>query len=90
MGRIRSACTVHRILPNNDGNDSLLLVRIKLNTRYGAFINRDLENNFAAKMYQLDYEHRRNRLTHNMIMEHFEQHTEICEDILDDVKNRGY
>ena len=40
-------------------------------------------------MYQLDFENKRNRLTHNMIMEHFEQHTEMCEDILSDIKVRG-
>ena len=57
--------------------------------RYGAFINRDLEINFAAKMYQLDFENKRNRLTHNLIMEHFEQHTEIGEEILDQVRTRG-
>ena len=45
--------------------------------------------NFAAKMYQLDYEHKRNRLTHNMIMEHFETHVEIADEILTQVKEKG-
>ena len=57
---------------------------------YGGFINRDLEGNFAAKMYQLDYENSRNRLTHNLIMEHFEMHTEKVVEILDGVKNDGF
>ncbi len=57
---------------------------------YGSFMNRDLEQNFAAKMYQLDYEQKRNRLTHNLIMEHFETHVEKVMDILDDVKYNGF
>ena len=57
---------------------------------HGCFLNRDLEQNFAAKMYQLDYEHRRNRLTHNLIMEHFETHVEQVQDILDEIKHTGF
>jgi hypothetical protein len=57
---------------------------------YGSCINRQLEQTFAAKMYLLDYENKRNRLTHDMIMEHFEMHVEKMQDILDDVKNRGF
>ena len=57
---------------------------------YGSFINRELEQNYAAKMYQLDYENRRNRLTHNLIMEHFESHVEKVQDILDQVKAEGF
>jgi hypothetical protein len=57
---------------------------------YGTFINRELEQNFAAKMYQLDYENKRNRLTHNMIMEHFETHVEKVQEILDEVKIDGF
>lgn len=57
---------------------------------YGSFLNRDLEQNFAAKMYTLEYESRRNRLTHNMIMEHFETHVEQVQDILDKVKEEGF
>jgi hypothetical protein len=56
---------------------------------YGAFLNRDLEQNFAAKMYQLDYENKRYRLTHNMIMEHFEMHVEKVQDIYQEVKVLG-
>jgi hypothetical protein len=57
---------------------------------YGSFVNRELEQNFAAKMYQLDFENRRNRLTHNLIMEHFETHVEKIQDLLDDVRDNGF
>ena len=57
---------------------------------YGSFINRALEQNWAAKMYQLEFESRRNRITHNMIMEHFESHVEKIQDILDEVKAEGF
>lgn len=57
---------------------------------HGTFINRDLEQSFAAKMYQLDYENKRNRLTHNLIMEHFEIHTEQVMDLLDEIKKNGF
>jgi hypothetical protein len=57
---------------------------------HGAFLNRDIEQNFAAKMYQLDYEQKRNRLTHNLIMEHFETHVESVNDILDSISVKGF
>jgi len=57
---------------------------------HGAFMNRGLEQNFAAKMYMLDYEAKRNRLTHNLIMEHFETHVEKAQDILDEVAETGF
>jgi hypothetical protein len=57
---------------------------------YGSFVNRGLEQIYAAKMYQLDYENRRNRLVHNMVMEHFETHVEKVQDLLDEVKKEGF
>jgi hypothetical protein len=57
---------------------------------YGAGANRNIEQNYAAKMYALDYENRRNRLTHNMIMEHFEMHVEKVQDIFDQIKEEGF
>lgn len=57
---------------------------------HGAFLNRNIEQNFAAKMYQLDYEQKRNRLTHNLIMEHFETHVEKVQDILDEIEGKGF
>ena len=56
---------------------------------YGSFINRALEQNWAAKMYQLEFESRRNRITHNMIMEHFESHVEKIQDILGKLNRKG-
>jgi hypothetical protein len=57
---------------------------------YGSFLNREIEQNWAAKMYQLDFEGRRNRLTHNMIMEHFESHVEKVQAIFDEVQHEGF
>jgi hypothetical protein len=57
---------------------------------YGASANRNIEQNYAAKMYALDYENRRNRMTHNMIMEHFEIHVEKVQDLLDQIKENGF
>jgi len=57
---------------------------------YGSCLNRELEQTFAAKMYLLDYENKRNRLTHDMIMEHFEMHVEKVQDILDEVMEKGF
>lgn len=57
---------------------------------YGSCLNRELEQTFAAKMYLLDYENKRNRLTHDMIMEHFEMHIEKVQDIFDEVKEKGF
>ena len=41
-------------------------------------------------MYQLDFENRRNRLTHNMIFERFETHVEIGMDIIDELREKGF
>ena len=57
---------------------------------FGASANRNIEQNFAAKMYSLDYESRRNRLTHNMILDLFEMHVEKVQDILDEVREHGF
>ena len=57
---------------------------------YGSFINRTLEQNWASKMYQLEYESKRLRLTHNLIMEHFETHVEKVQELMDDVKKQGF
>lgn len=57
---------------------------------YGSSLNRSLEQTFAAKMYLLDYENKRNRLTHDMIMEHFEMHVEKVQDVFDEVSAKGF
>lgn len=57
---------------------------------YGSFINREIEQNFAFKMYHLEYEQKRLRLTHNLIMENFEMHVEEAQKILEDIKENGF
>lgn len=57
---------------------------------HNCFASRDIELNFASKMYEVEYHHKRARLTHNLIMEHFETHVEQAQDILDDVTNKGF
>ena len=49
---------------------------------YGIYINRCKEQHQAAFFYNWHFTEKRNRLTHNMIMEHFEVHTEQVEDLL--------
>ena len=56
----------------------------------GCWLNRDLESNMASKMYALDYETRRNRLTYSMIFEHFEKHTEQVQDMIDEMNLVGF
>ena len=40
-------------------------------------------------MYNWEYFDKRNRLTHNMIMEHFEVHKEQLEDLVVEVNKKG-
>ena len=40
-------------------------------------------------MYNWQYWDKRNRLTHNMIMEHFEVHKEQLEDLIVDIAKEG-
>ena len=40
-------------------------------------------------MYNWQFWDKRNRLTHNMIMEHFEVHKEELEDLIVDMKQEG-
>ncbi len=53
--------------------------------RYGVTLNRLNEETFAHWMYNWQYWDKRNRLCHNMIMEHFEVHKEQLEDLIVDV-----
>ena len=57
--------------------------------RYGNYINRQNEETFSHCMYNWQYFDKRNRLCHNMIMEHFEMHKEQFEDLVVDVKKKG-
>ena len=56
---------------------------------YGVHCNRLKECNLAMKMYDWNYTEKRNRLIHNMIMEHFEVHTEQLQDLLLDLNKEG-
>ena len=52
-------------------------------------MNRLNEQTFNHHMYNWQYWDKRNRLTHNMIMEHFELHKEDLEDLIVDMKKEG-
>ncbi len=49
-----------------------LLVLADLIYRYGIYLNRTMEEGNARKNYLVEYEPRRNRLTHDLIYEEFE------------------
>ena len=52
-------------------------------------VNRLAEQNFNHMLYNWQFFDKRNRLCHNMIMEHFEVHKEQVEDLLIEVEKRG-
>ena len=56
---------------------------------YGLYVNRSKEQMAAAMMYSWHFTEKRNRLTHNMIMEHFEIHTEQLQDLIVELKKDG-
>lgn len=57
--------------------------------RYGLYVNRLGEENANHLLYNWQYFDKRNRLCHNMIMEHFEVHKEKLEDLLIDLDKHG-
>lgn len=57
--------------------------------RYGVHMNRLNEESFKHHMYNWQYWDKRNRLCHNMIMEHFEVHKEQLEDLIVDMQKNG-
>ena len=57
--------------------------------RYGLHVNRLNEETFNHYMYNWQYWDKRNRLCHNMIMEHFEVHKEQLEDLIVDLQKEG-
>ena len=59
------------------------------NYLYGITINRLVEQNAANFNYYEDYFEKRLRLTHNLVMEHFEMHVEGVQDLVVDLTNRG-
>ena len=56
---------------------------------YGMHVNRITEQNANHMLYQWQYFDKRNRLTHNLIMEHFEVHKESLEDLILELNTKG-
>jgi len=56
---------------------------------YGIHCNRIAEENSNHYMYNWQFFDKRNRLCHNMIMEHFEVHKEQLEDLIIDLDKLG-
>ena len=56
---------------------------------YGIHVNRIVDRNANHMYYHWQYFDKRNRLTHNLIMEHFEVHKENLEDLIVDLNTRG-
>ena len=56
---------------------------------YGSIINRIMEENGSHMIYALDFMDKRSRLTHNLIMEHFEVHVEKTQDLIVELTEKG-
>ena len=56
---------------------------------YGMHVNRIVDRNANHMLYNWHYFDKRNRLTHNLIMEHFEVHKEQLEDLIVDLNDKG-
>ena len=56
---------------------------------YGIHVNRIVDRNSNHLYYSWSYFDKRNRLTHNLIMEHFEVHKERLEDLIIDMNDKG-
>ena len=56
---------------------------------YGIYVNRIVDRNANHMLYNWRYFDKRNRLTHNLIMEHFEVHKENLEDLIVDLNSKG-
>ena len=56
---------------------------------YGMHVNRIVDRNANHMLYNWQYFDKRNRLTHNLIMEHFEVHKEQLEDLIVDLNHNG-
>ena len=56
---------------------------------YGMHVNRVIDRNANHMLYNWHYFDKRNRLTHNLIMEHFEVHKEQLEDLIVDLNDKG-
>ena len=56
---------------------------------YGLKVNRAAEENAMHLLYNYQFFDKRNRLCHNMLMEHFEVHKEQLEDLIIDMEKYG-
>ena len=56
---------------------------------YGIHVNRVVDRNANHMLYNWQYFDKRNRMTHNLIMEHFEVHKEQLEDLIIDLNEKG-
>ena len=56
---------------------------------YGIRVNRIVESNCNHYLYNWHFWDKRNRMTHNMIMEHFEVHKEQLEDLVVELHEKG-
>ncbi len=56
---------------------------------YGIHVNRIVDRNANHMYYNWQYFDKRNRMTHNLIMEHFEVHKEQLEDLVIDLNEKG-
>lgn len=56
---------------------------------YGIRLNRICEQNANHYYYNWSYFDKRNRLVHNLAMEHFEMHKEQLEDLIVDMNKNG-
>ena len=56
---------------------------------YGIHVNRNFEQTSTRFMYCWEHFDKRNRMCHNMIMEHFEMHTEDLVDLVTEMHHNG-
>ncbi len=56
---------------------------------YGIRVNRIVEHNANHYLYNWQFWDKRNRFTHNLIMEQFEVHKEQLEDLIIDLNTKG-
>ena len=53
-------------------------------------MNREIEVNYSHRMYFMEYNPRRNRLTHSLIFEEFEVALERWIDLEEQFRDKGY
>ncbi len=77
---------VGRHINTSAGAALLLIIGLYL---YGINVNRKNELNANHMLYNFQYFEKRSRLTHNLIMEHFEVHKEQLENLILDLYKKG-